>query len=458
MTWTATQLIQDRYELLTLKRDRPGHQVWLALDQQSQAKVILKTLAFTGQIQWDEVKLFEREIAVLKRLKHPQLPSFVDAFNLEQPHFQKCLVETYIHAPTLQAFLDRKQSIPLAQIWAIATQVLTILIDLHSLEPPILHRDLKPSNILIDSNKTVYLIDLGSVGIQAAAHPDAVDIATTVGSYGYTPMEQFMGQGTMSSDLYALGAILLELLTETHPSELMTPQLRLAVPDSFALAAPLRQWLNHLTEPDVANRISTANQALQGLQQAQNLTRAIAAERQALSPVSSVGRRIKRDTDHSLTITVEPVWNRQTIAMGDLLILFALAALPAMVGVGWAIALRVTSQGFDRVGMDLLLVSLGLLPSLLIAPKLLAKVLEQEAAFSPSQLILKRKISGIPFQTIRINQRDVTRFKLSQHAEGWKISAICALGTEKTLLIGLSALEIDDIFQDLEQWRLFSNN
>lgn len=458
MTWTVTQIIQDRYELQSLQRDRPGHQVWLAWDHQSQAKVVIKTLSFTGTIQWDEVKLFEREIEVLKRLHHSQIPAFVDAFNLEQPYFQKCLVERYIHAPTLQAFLDRKRSIPQGQIWAIATQVLTILEDLHSLTPPILHRDLKPSNILIDADKSVYLIDLGSVGIPAASNRDHLDTPTSVGSYGYTPIEQFMGQAVPASDLYALGAILMELLTDQHPSELMTSTLRLALPQTLALAAPLRQWIYELTEPKVTRRLSTAAQARQKLQKAQGLASALATGVQASSSSPDVKRVTQTKTDERLTLVIEPVWNRQTIAMKDVVLLLALATLPPILGVLWAIALSNTAQGFGLFGTDMILLGLGLLPGLIILPKLFGNLLVQTLYVTPDKLTLNRQVSGIPIHSFTWNRDDVLGLSLIQTEDRWTIAVDSLSGQQQALLIKLPSSDINELYRALEQWRIQFDN
>ena len=461
MTWTAKQIIQDRYVLLALKQDCPGHQMWLAFDRQSQVKVLIKILVFAGAIQWDEVQQFEREVAVLKRLHHPQMPSFVDAFNLDQPHFQKCLVQTYIHAPTLQSFLDRKQSIPSTQIWAIATQLLMILNDLHSLSPSILHRDLNPSNILIASDKTVFLINLGSVGIQATSSPDVgcpLSENETVGTYGYTPMEQFRGQGEPASDLYALGATLMALLSHTPPSELMTSTFRLVFPETIALAAPLRQWLNQLTEPDVTSRFSTAAQALQKLQQAQRLASQLENDRQDLSSAHHVSCITKIKTANGWAITVAPVWNHQTIATKDLVLLSALAILPLMLGLPWAIALSRHAQGFDLLGTDLLVLGLSIVPSLIVIPKLARNLLEQTIEVSPLNLTLQRKIWGISIQSTTLIPDQVRRFQLCQHGDRWEIRIDSPSESPQKLLVQLPALEIDALYRDLEHWRILGHN
>jgi serine/threonine protein kinase len=86
--------------------------------------------------------------------------------------------------------------------------------------PTVIHRDIKPSNILLgdrsgNSLGQVYLVDFGSV--QTVADGGTI---TVVGIYGYMPPEQFGGKTIPASDLYSLGATLIDLLTRTHPADL----------------------------------------------------------------------------------------------------------------------------------------------------------------------------------------------------------------------------------------------
>ena len=88
---------------------------------------------------------------------------------------------------------------------------------LHQLKPQILHRDIKPSNIILGENKQVYLIYFGSVQDKSVVEGASF---TVVGTYGYTPIVQFGGRTIPASDLYALGATLIHLLTGVPPANL----------------------------------------------------------------------------------------------------------------------------------------------------------------------------------------------------------------------------------------------
>lgn len=62
------QVLQKRYQIQQKKgRASAGRQTWLAVDLATQPNelVIIKLLAFCSEVQWDDVKLFEREAQVL---------------------------------------------------------------------------------------------------------------------------------------------------------------------------------------------------------------------------------------------------------------------------------------------------------------------------------------------------------------------------------------------------------
>jgi serine/threonine protein kinase len=263
------QILKDRYQL----QQRLGHtatsrQTWLATDLAGATpeSVILKLLAFGPQVEWQELELFEREAKTLRSLEHPGIPRYRDYFSIDRdttnllPWF--VLVQDYIAGHSLKDLLTQGEHFSDRQVRQVATNLLNLLCYLHELSPPVLHRDIKPSNVIWGENDYIYLVDFGAVQDRAAV--EGVTF-TVVGTYGYTPMEQFGGRAVAASDLYALGATLIHLLTGTAPADLPQKDLCIQFADRVSLDPAFVQWITRLTQPDVTKRFQSARQALAAL-------------------------------------------------------------------------------------------------------------------------------------------------------------------------------------------------
>ncbi|MEM8779528.1 MAG: serine/threonine-protein kinase, partial [Cyanobacteria bacterium P01_G01_bin.49] len=250
-----------------LGRTASGHQTWLAVDQRSQENVTVKLLAFSPQIQWGELKLFEREAEVLKSLENPKIPHYRDYFDLDKEIGQGIawfgLVQDYIPGKSLQELLEQGKRFTEPEICNIAREILEILTYLHGLSPPVIHRDIKPSNLILGEDNHIYLIDFGSV--QAQGTITGVTF-TVVGTSGYAPLEQFWGKATPSSDIYALGATLIHLLTGIPPADLPQKETKIQFANLVSIQPYLIHWLEKATNPAVEKRFSNAKTALQSLE------------------------------------------------------------------------------------------------------------------------------------------------------------------------------------------------
>jgi serine/threonine protein kinase len=224
-------------------------------------------------MQWNECKLFEREAQVLQHLEHPRIPRYKNYFVLDRQEESRfswfVLVESYISGSSLQQLLDRSKRFSEAEVEKIAVEVLSILVYLHELDPPLVHRDLKPSNLIWGEDERIYLVDFGAVQDQGVV--EGVTF-TVVGTYGYVPMEQFGGRAVPASDLYALGATLIHLLTGIAPADLPQRDARIEFADRVSIDPGLVNWIGKLTEPSLAERLSTASEALEALKNRHKLS------------------------------------------------------------------------------------------------------------------------------------------------------------------------------------------
>jgi serine/threonine protein kinase len=337
------QVVGERYQVQSLLGRQTGRRTFLAQDLQTEQSVMLKLLLFGPDFTWDDLKLFEREAEVLKSLDLHTIPKYLDCFDVDTELGKGfVLVQTYIEARSLQNWLDAGRTFSEEDLISIATQLLTILDYLHSRQPAVIHRDIKPSNTLLgdrsgNSPGQIYLVDFGSV--KTAANGNTI---TVVGTYGYMPPEQFGGQISPASDLYALGATIICLATGRHPSELPHRDMRIDFVDRVNLSSGLTNWLKSLTEVSVDSRLKSASQALVALNAPTN------QENVLTFGGKPFGSNIKlKSTDRVLEISIPPkgfsfgliFWIAAAVFWNGMVFIFIVAGLKDFTSGGWGMLL-----------------------------------------------------------------------------------------------------------------------
>jgi serine/threonine protein kinase len=170
-------------------------------------------------------RLFEQEVIALYNLgKHPQIPTLITHFE-ENGEFY--FVQEYIEGNTFERELQLGKVYNQSKVIEITSQLLDVLSFVH--KQNVIHRDIKPANLInrIYDEKIV-LIDFGAVKQvtnQTAIYPNQTPQNTiAIGSDGFMPSEQLAGQPKFSSDVYAVGMFAVQLLTQTHPTQLRQNQ------------------------------------------------------------------------------------------------------------------------------------------------------------------------------------------------------------------------------------------
>lgn len=178
-------------------------------------------------------ELFEREAGVLYKLEHPQIPRFRELFRVTLDRQGYIfLVQDYVEGQNYRTLLDDRQRQGLrfseVECTSLLLKLLPVLDYIHSLG--VIHRDISPDNLILRiADGLPVLIDFGGVKQVAATvesqygqqHGAAI-AATRLGKVGYAPDEQMqMGIVFPHSDLYALAATVLVLLTGKEPQQLI---------------------------------------------------------------------------------------------------------------------------------------------------------------------------------------------------------------------------------------------
>ncbi|MBC7879854.1 MAG: serine/threonine protein kinase [Anaerolineae bacterium] len=257
----------------------------------------LKTLYFGQDLDWQQFEPFERELQILPKLDHPLIPKFLDTFWLKEPegHYF-CIVQQFIPGVSLAERLVRGDRFDRMQVEALAKDLLGVLDYLHSQDPPLVHRDIKPSNLIWGDDQKIHLIDFGAVQVMGQEERTL----TATGTFGYMAPEQFVGRATPASDLYSLGATLIQLLTGQSLMDLSGGANNLHLPQHSTLNGWLGYWLERMVEPDLKYRFSSASQALATFERKQE---GIVVSRE--TPPSSIQRFIVEEcNDERLRVTL----------------------------------------------------------------------------------------------------------------------------------------------------------
>ena len=168
-----------------------------------------------------------REVTLACQLRHENIISIYDAAEItgfEDGKNHAYFVMEYVSGGDLGQFLNSFAEndifMPVGRVLDLIKQILSGLNTLHSANPPIVHRDLKPNNVLLSFN------DCGDIIIKISDFGFAKEITTTVsdidiaGTRPYMAPELFSKNVSAKSDIYAVGVIFYQLLTNRYPYDI----------------------------------------------------------------------------------------------------------------------------------------------------------------------------------------------------------------------------------------------
>jgi serine/threonine protein kinase len=258
-SWCGVALAPGGFIVERVLAQGPQGRVYQARDQAGGA-VALKELQFAAVPDAAQIDTFEREAATLRTLSHPAIPRFIRSFSEGTGvNLRLYLASEFIEGESLASRIHRG---PLSEpeLLALAQQVLAVLAYLHDRSPPVIHRDVKPDNLLLRPDGKFVLVDFGSA--RRISGPRTYS-STLVGTFGYMPLEQLGGTVDRTSDLYALGATLLHAATGRAPSDLLSDEYGLKVPEQ--VPARLRPVIERMVQLRPERRFPNAAEVARAL-------------------------------------------------------------------------------------------------------------------------------------------------------------------------------------------------
>ncbi len=188
-------------------------QVYLAYDMKADQKVAIKMVHRSSGDYYERCR---REVAAVALLKHNHILPALDCGEYESWYY---LVTPYIEGGTLQNRLDQGP-LTLEEAGKMLEQLVAALQFSH--DHGILHRDIKASNVFLRDKDYIYLADFGLV----KNIDDDYSITQSgylIGTPEYMAPELVDLPATISSDIYALGILLYQMLTGRVPFTGATP-------------------------------------------------------------------------------------------------------------------------------------------------------------------------------------------------------------------------------------------
>lgn len=262
-----------QYQILSRIGKGGMGEVYLATDEALARQVALKLLPAEFAADPERLHRFEREARAAAATAHPNIVAIHEIGECDGIHF---IAEEFVEGQTLRRRIEDGR-LPLLEALDIAAQTADALAAAHA--AGIVHRDIKPENLMLRPDGYVKVLDFGLASLSrplvadSTSSPAAVTGETTpgtiLGTVNYMSPEQTRGQkADARSDLWSLGVVLYEMLTQRRPfNGESAPDVFVAILDreppplSSSLKAPpeLESLLAGLLAKNRAQRSSSAS-------------------------------------------------------------------------------------------------------------------------------------------------------------------------------------------------------
>ncbi|MBE9218707.1 serine/threonine-protein kinase [Dolichospermum flos-aquae] len=271
---------RGRYQLLGRLGGGSFGDTFLAIDLNTltQRYCVIKRLRIDSHHSPEIVagikKAFEKEAKVLEDLgdRSGNIPCLYDYFSstvtdpeLSTPQEFNYLVQQYIEGEDLKKELEQQGRFSEAKVLVLLNNILPVLKFIH--KNNVIHRDIKPSNIMHskEEDNKFYLIDFGAVKQVIKGDIDTTEKSMVFGTPAYAPLEQIRGEKVdYSSDLYALAASCVQLLTGEFPDDSRVKNLWNWQKYPY-ISEHLGKILERMLQEDLDHRFQSAQEIMEAL-------------------------------------------------------------------------------------------------------------------------------------------------------------------------------------------------
>ena len=214
-------VIDARYRVIRFIAKGGMGEVYEVEDQDLKAKVALKTFTISPVFPARLADRFKREIQLSRQVTHPNVCRVYDLGHHSHPACGEILFLTMelLSGETLAARLEQHGAMTCDQALPLIRQMISALAAAHQLG--IVHRDFKPGNVILIEESGKTLVKVTDFGLARSVRPEENSTRSFIevaGTPPYMAPEQFRGEYSQQTDIYALGLTIFQMLTGKLPA------------------------------------------------------------------------------------------------------------------------------------------------------------------------------------------------------------------------------------------------
>jgi serine/threonine-protein kinase len=287
-----------QYEIMKLIGQGQFGKVFQAIDINTGNTVALKEIEYHRF----PTHKFLREVHFLVMLQHPNI---VACQAIKHTKSARYIVMDYCEGGNLREWLDTQENICINKVLPIITDILTGLKYAH--DKGIVHCDLKPENILLSQDGVRQKAMISDFGIAKLVHDEKPELMGVTGSPAYMAPERFYGKYSPSSDLYAVGVILFEMLTGDRPfsglpGQLMIDHLNQTIQVPLTIPFLVRKIITKALQKLPQKRFSSAQEMLESIYLAAEVENSLTTNELDISQPHKIDAISVRETSKSIDL------------------------------------------------------------------------------------------------------------------------------------------------------------
>ena len=261
--FSPDDVICDRYRVIRFIARGGMGEVYEVEDEELHARIALKTIAPSRASSKHQLNRFKQEIQLARKVSHPNVCRVFDLGRHRDEGHGDVLFLTMELLPgeTLAVHLREHGPMSYQEALPLVRQMVAALAAAH--HAGVVHRDFKPGNVMLLNTPESPLVKVTDFGL--AVNPEADEtvsalLSDVVGTPAYMAPEQFHGQYSARTDIYALGLTVFQMLTGKLPEFSQTPFQETGSQTTKRMRSRWRQAITRSTATNPAARFASVEE------------------------------------------------------------------------------------------------------------------------------------------------------------------------------------------------------